>query len=51
MLVCNKASVLVLSLYVTVDELHEKELFKSHPFVEYLLCVIDRESCKVFTYR
>ena len=40
MLVCDEASVLILSLHVSVDEFHEKELLESHPFVENLLGVV-----------
>ena len=49
--VCHEASVLVLCLHVSVDIFHEKQLLESYPFVEYLLCIVNRESCKIFTYR
>ena len=47
MLVGYEASVLVLSLHVTVDELHEKEFLKLHPFVEDLLCIVNRECSQI----
>ena len=38
--VCHEASVLVLCLDVSVEELHKEKLLKVHSLVEDLLCVV-----------
>ena len=50
MLVSDKASVFVLSLHISINVLHEEQLLKSHPLVEDLLGIFDRESGEVFAY-
>ena len=49
-LVCHEAAVLVLGLHITIDVFHKEELLKSHPLVEDLLCIVNRELGKVFAY-
>ena len=50
MFICNECSILVLSLHVAVDILHEKEMLQCNPFLEDLLSIVYREGSEVVAY-